>query len=312
MKVFMFPGQGTQYIGMAKSFYDNCQCSRECFDIASAAANIDVAGLVFEENEKINITEYTQIAILTAEIAILRAVEAMGVKQDYNCGLSLGEYSALVASGVLDFHVACELVRKRGLIMANEVPMGVGALSAVVGLDIAEVEKVINDIIAKSDDAIANQLGIANYNCPGQYVITGRKELVQRAGESLLKAGAKRVVPLKVSGPFHSPMLYGAGDKLAQVLQNVELQEVKIPYITNYDASIITSSNADIKGLLQKQVYSPVRFEQSIRRLIEVGCDTFIDIGPGQSLSKFVKRIDENVKVINIENIKDLEVLYGI
>lgn len=309
--VFMFTGQGSQYIGMAKDFYEKFSVSRECFEIASKATGIDVAQLVFEENDKINITEYTQIAILTAELAMLAAVKEMGINQDYNCGLSLGEYSALVASGVLQFDKACELVRKRGIIMANEVPMGVGTLHAIIGVTQEQVIKTIDETIKNSSEDISGLIGIANYNCPGQYIITGRTDIVELVSSKLSAAGAKKVIPLKVSGPFHSQMLVGAGEKLGEVLEGIDLDSVKIPYITNYDASIITSTT-DIKELLKKQVYSPVKFQQSIEHLIELGCDTFVDIGPGDSLGKFVARINENVKVINIEKVEDLEVLYGI
>lgn len=310
--VFMFTGQGSQYIGMAKDFYEKYESSRKCFEIASRATGIDVARLVFEENDKINITEYTQIAILTAEIAMLAAVKEMGINQDYNCGLSLGEYSALVASGVLEFEKTCELVRKRGIIMANEVPMGVGTLHAIIGVSQEMVLSIIDETINNSKEDISGLIGIANYNCPGQYIITGRTDIVEGVSNQLLAAGAKKVIPLKVSGPFHSQMLAGAGEKLGKVLENITLQPVQIPYITNYDASIITSTETDIKELLKKQVYSPVRFQQSIEHLIELGCDTFVDIGPGDSLGKFVARINGNVKVINIEKVEDLEVLYGI
>ncbi|MGN0480244.1 MAG: ACP S-malonyltransferase [Lachnospiraceae bacterium] len=310
--VFMFPGQGTQYIGMAEDFYRNFECSRKCFEIAGSACGLDMEALIFKENDNINITEYTQIAILTAEIAMLAAVRQTGIKQDYNTGLSLGEYSALVASGALDFANACRLVRKRGIIMAKEVPAGVGALSAVLGLELSVVEEVIAQTIADSRQDISQLIGIANYNCPGQYVITGRADLVKAVGDRLRMAGAKKVIPLKVSGPFHSPMLKGAGDKLGAVLDNIEFSDVAVPYVTNYDAGIVTSKEDDIKGLLQKQVYSPVRFEQSVRKLINMGCDTFVDIGPGHSLGNFVRRINSEVRVINIEKITDLEALYGI
>lgn len=310
----MFPGQGSQYIGMTKDFYERFDCSRECFKIAAAVTGLDMESLIFEENDRINITEYTQIALLTAETAILSAVRKLGIKPDMNIGLSLGEYTALVSSGILKYEDACRIVRKRGIYMEKEVPAGLGAMSAVLGLDCAVIEETLKETIAQLEsegiENAENLIGIANYNCPMQQVISGEKYAVEKAGENLIRAGARRVIPLKVSGPFHSAMLKGAGDKLAGELSSVKICSADVPYVSNYNAKIISDVSSDnIKMLLEKQVYSPVLFEQSIRLLCEQGYDCFVEIGPGRTLSGFVGRIDKNVKVIHVETVQELEKL---
>ncbi len=298
--VYMFPGQGAQYMGMARDFYDNEEICREVFRDAGEAAELDLEDLVFNNNDRLDKTEYTQIAILTAELAILEVLKAKGLKSDANIGLSLGEYAALVASGVLDAKSACKVVRQRGILMEHTVEAGKGAMSAVLAMD----KEAIEETIAKVDGIV----GVANYNCPGQIVISGEKNAVAKAGELLATAGAKRVIPLNVSGPFHSPMLKPAGDSLGKVLEEVSINTPTTPYLSNYTADYVTSdSNADtIKDLLCRQVYSPVRFQQSIERLISDGYETFIEIGPGRTLSAFVKKINRNVEIINIEHYDDL------
>ena len=294
---FMFPGQGAQYIGMGKDFYEQIAVSKNAFQTASKVVGLDLEKLCFEENEELNITEYTQIAILTVEIALLYALEEIGVKSDINIGLSLGEYSALVASGVLSFEDACKVVRQRGIYMEKEVPAGQGAMSAVLGLD----ANVIEDCLAN----VEGNVQIANYNCPGQIVISGDLKAVTDAGKVLTQAGARRVIPLNVSGPFHSQLLKGAGDKLGTVLDTVTINDIRLPYVANYTAQYVKDKN-DVKELLKKQVYSSVKFEQSIKMLIEDGVDTFIEIGPGRTLTGFVKKIARDVKVFNVEKVEDL------
>ena len=292
---FMFPGQGAQYVGMGKDFYEQIPVSREMFELAGKASGLDVAALCFEENEQINITEYTQIAMLATEVAMLRAIEEKGLKPDVTAGLSLGEYGALAASGVMNAEDVFRVVRKRGIYMQEAVPNG-GAMVAVLGLDTAAIEKICEET--------EGCVSIANYNCPGQIVITGE----QAAVEKLTAAGAKRCVPLKVSGPFHSPMLAGAGEKLAKELEHVTIEEIKIPYIANVTADYVTD-RAEVKSLLEKQVSSSVKWQQTIERMIADGVDTFVEIGPGKTLSGFMRKISRDVKVINVEKVEDLEKL---
>lgn len=296
---FMFPGQGAQYIGMGKDFYDAIPVCREMFELAGKASGLDVVDLCFTENDKINITEYTQIAMLAAEVAMLKAVEEKGVKPDVTAGLSLGEYGALAASGVMSPEDVFKVVRQRGIYMQEAVPTG-GAMTAVLGLDASVIEKVCEET--------EGIVSIANYNCPGQIVITGEEGAVAAAAQSLTEAGAKRCVPLKVSGPFHSPMLAGAGEKLGKVLEEVTVNEIQIPYIANVTADYVTDKG-QVKELLTKQVSSSVRWEQTIRRMIEDGVDTFIEIGPGKTLSGFMRKISREVKTVSIEKLEDLEKL---
>ena len=296
---FMFPGQGAQYIGMGKDFYDAIPVCREMFELAGKASGLDVAGLCFEENDKINITEYTQIAMLAAEVAILKAVEDTGVKPDVTAGLSLGEYGALAASGVMSPEDVFKVVRQRGIYMQEAVPTG-GAMTAVLGLDASVIEKVCEET--------EGIVSIANYNCPGQIVITGEEGAVAAAAQSLTEAGAKRCVPLKVSGPFHSQMQADAGDRLGKVLEEVAVCDIQVPYIANVTADYVTDKG-QVKELLTKQVSSSVRWEQTIRRMIEDGVDTFIEIGPGKTLSGFMRKISREVKTVSIEKLEDLQKL---
>lgn len=296
---FMFPGQGAQYIGMGKDFYDAVPESRRMFELASEASGLDVAALCFEENENINITEYTQIAMLAAEVAMLKAVEERGIKPDVTAGLSLGEYGALAASGVMSEADVFKVVRKRGLYMQEAVPTG-GAMTAVLGLDADVIEKVCEET--------PGIVSIANYNCPGQIVITGEEAAVSKAAQALAQAGAKRCVPLKVSGPFHSKMLTGAGEKLGKVLADVQIGEIEVPYLANVTADYVTDKG-QVKELLEKQVSSSVRWQQTIERMLADGVDTFIEIGPGKTLSGFMRKINRDVKTINIEKLADLEKL---
>ncbi len=293
--VFMFPGQGSQYIGMGKEFYDTMQVCRNVFDLASEASGLDVAKLCFEENDQINITEYTQIAMLTAEAAIYAAIKEKDITPDVTAGLSLGEYGALIASGVMSMKDAFTVIRKRGIYMQNAVPTG-GAMSAVLGLEADIIEKICEDT--------EGIVSIANYNCPGQIVITGEKAAVDKAGEVLKAAGAKRIVPLKVSGPFHSKMLIHAGEQLGEALKDVAIADQFIPYVANVTADYVTDAK-EVKPLLEQQVASSVRWQQTIERLILDGADTFVEIGPGRTLSGFMRKIDRNVTVYNIDKMED-------
>ncbi len=302
--VIMFPGQGAQYTGMGKTFYDSYACSKECFDIATDVTGIDMTKLIFEENDLLNKTEYTQIALYTTEVAILRALKENGIISDVNIGLSLGEYSAITASGGILYEDGCKIVRKRGIYMENEVPHGLGSMAAVIGMKPEELIKCIND-------GGFDKVTAANYNCPGQIVISGEKEQLLKCMEALKAAGARRVIELNVSGPFHSVMLKGAGDKLERELESIQLHEITTPYIANYNAEYIYDTK-NIKELLAKQVYSSVRFEQSVRRLITDGVTEYIEAGPGKTLTGFVKKIAkdmgaDNIHTFNIENVEDVE-----
>lgn len=299
---FMFPGQGAQYVGMGKDFYDQIPVCKEMFELASKASGLDVPALCFEENEQINITEYTQIAMLAAEVAMLKAIEEKGLKPDVTAGLSLGEYGALAASGVMCAEDVFKIVRKRGIYMQEAVPNG-GAMVAVLGLDTAMIEKICEET--------PGTVTIANYNCPGQIVITGEEGAVHAAVEKLTAAGAKRCVPLKVSGPFHSPMLAGAGEKLAKELENVEIHDIQIPYIANVTADYVTDKS-EVKTLLEKQVSSSVKWQQTVERMIADGVDTFVEIGPGKTLSGFMRKINKDMKVCNVEKVEDLSKLDGL
>ena len=296
---FIFPGQGAQYIGMGKDFYEQIPVSKEVFELASNVSGLDVAALCFEENDKINITEYTQIAMLAMEVAILKAIEERGYKPDVTAGLSLGEYGAITAAGVMSAEDVFKVIRKRGIYMQEAVPEG-GAMVAVLGLDTA----VIEEVCAKTEGVIS----IANYNCPGQIVITGESDAAERAVQALKEAGAKRCVPLNVSGPFHSCMLEDAGEKLGQVLNQATVCDIRIPYLSNVTADYVMDKE-QVKPLLVRQVSSPVRWQQSVERMIADGVDIFVEIGPGKTLSGFMRKINKEVKTLNIDKAEDLEKL---
>ena len=287
---FVFPGQGAQVVGMGQNVYENSAVAKDVFEQASKAVDLDLKALCFEENNDINITEFTQVCLLTTSVAIMEELKTRGVKADVAAGLSLGEYCALVAAGSMNFVDAAKAVRKRGIFMQEEVPAGKGGMAAILGMDAAEIDKNIEEF---------DKVQVANYNCPGQIVISGEAENITKIMEDLKNAGAKRVLKLNVSGPFHSPMLAQAGEKLKKDLEKVNIKSPHIPYYANYTAELIdkNTSTEYIKSILSKQVSGSVRFEQSVRKLIESGFDRFIEIGPGETLTGFVKRIAKDMKV---------------
>lgn len=305
MKVaFIFSGQGSQYIGMGKELYNNIPSCQKVYDKANEVLGFDLKELIFNgDKEELNITENTQPAILTTSIAILQAIKEKGIKADIVAGLSLGEYSALVASEALDFETAVSLVKKRGRFMQEAVPQGVGSMAAVIGLDESKIKKVLK---------VASEKGIveiANYNTNNQIVIGGECAAVELATELLKESGARRVIPLKVSGPFHTSLLNEASIKLENEFNNIEFNDPKIKTITNVTADFI-NDKTEIKNLLINQVKSSVRWSETIEKMIDEGIDTFIEIGPLKTLSSFVREISKEkkttVKVFNVEDLKSL------
>lgn len=296
---FIFPGQGAQKIGMGKDFYETFEVSKAVYDQASSWLGMDVCELCFEENHRLDITRYTQVGLLTTELAILKVVEEKGIRPEVTAGLSLGEYAAITAAGKISLEDALRVIDKRGLYMQEAVPVG-GAMSAVIGLDMEVIRKVCEET-----EGIVE---VANDNCPGQTVISGEAEAVAAAGEALKAAGARMVTPLKVSGPFHSSMLKGAGDRLKPELEKVQWMHSDIPYVSNTTAELVEDKDK-ILPLLVRQVSESVRWQEDVKVMTDMGVDTFIEIGPGKTLAGFMKRIDRKIKCINIETVKDMEKL---
>ena len=251
---FIFPGQGAQTCGMGKDFYEKYDTAKKVFDSASKWLDLDMKALCFEENDKLDLTEYTQAALVTTCLAMEKVVEEMGLHPDVTAGLSLGEYCAIEAAGGMELCDAITTVRKRGILMEQAVPAGKGSMAAVMGMETEKIEEVIADI---------SDVSIANYYCPGQIVISGLAEAVAEASEKLKSAGARRVIPLNVSGPFHSAMLITAGKELGKVLEGITLHQLKIPYETNVTAEYVEDPS-ETKALLEKQISSSVRWQQSV------------------------------------------------
>lgn len=294
---FIFPGQGAQVCGMGKDFYENTEIGRQVFDRATELMGFSMPELCFEKNDRLDITEYTQAAMVTTGIAMMKVLENAGIYPDVTAGLSLGEYNALTAAGVMSADDAIVSVRQRGIFMQEAVPTGIGAMAAILALDAEVIEHVLSTM---------KDVWIANYNCPGQIVISGKKEAIEEACMKLKEAGAKRTVLLNVSGPFHSKMLEGAGEKLGTVLDAIEIRKPVIPYVANVTAEYVTEADV-IKPLLMKQVSSSVRWQQSVETMIRDGVDTFVEIGPGKTLSGFIKKISREVKILNVGTLEDIE-----
>lgn len=294
---FIFPGQGAQAAGMGKDFYEAYPRAAEIYDMASDLLKLDMKALCFEENDKLDLTEYTQAALVTTCLAMEKVLEEAGVKPDITAGLSLGEYCAIHAAGGMSAADAIRTVRERGILMQDTVPAGEGGMAAVLGMEAAAIEEGLRGI---------EGVWIANYNCPGQIVITGRKAAVEKASQVLKEKGARRVLPLNVSGPFHSPMLEPAGEKLLETLNQVEFTPLQIPYVTNVTAEPVTDIRLT-KELLKQQVSSSVRWQQSMEYMLANGVDTFVEIGPGKTLTGFLRKIDRSAVVYQVGTCGDME-----
>lgn len=298
---FLFAGQGAQTVGMARDLYDHYPCVRETFDQAGELLGYDIRSLIDHDQDKLHQTRYTQPAILTTSIAIYRILQAKGIKPDIVAGLSLGEYSALVAAGALDFETALKLVAKRGQLMEEAAPAGSGKMVAIMNADVALIEQACQE---------ASSLGVvspANYNTPQQIVIGGQVEAVDKAVAILKEAGVKRMIPLQVSGPFHTALLQPASQALAAVLKDITFDAFSIPLVGNTEASIM--SKETIPSLLARQVMEPVRFYESIEAIKAFGVEQVIEIGPGKVLSGFIKKIDKTLPVMAVNDQESLEQL---
>ncbi|MBU5425772.1 ACP S-malonyltransferase [Tissierella pigra] len=302
---FIFPGQGSQYVGMGSDFYESFAESRKVFDEANEVLNMDLKSICFNGTEEdLKKTENTQPAILATSIAILKAMEARGIDCEYTAGLSLGEYSSLVTSKSLEFKDALKVVKERGRFMQEAVPLGVGGMAAILGLD----KEKLPLIIQKTKEY--GIVEVANYNSPEQIVLSGEMKGLKVACEEAVKLGAKKAVPLSVSAPFHSSLLSSAGEKLKNELSKVDIRETQKKFISNVDAKL--SSNRDeIKPKLVNQVSNSVLWQQSVEYMINEGVDTFVELGPGKSLSGFVKRIGKSmgkeVKALSVNDVNSFE-----
>ena len=294
---FIFPGQGAQKAGMGKDFYENSPLAAEIYDRASDLLHLDMKALCFEENDQLDLTEYTQAALVTTCLAMERVIRQAGMKAEIAAGLSLGEYCAIHTSGGMSAEDAIRTVRTRGILMQDTVPAGEGAMAAVLGMEASAIEQTLQGL---------DGVWIANYNCPGQIVITGETKAVEQASEALKANGARRVLPLNVSGPFHSPLLVPAGEKLMKTLEQVNFTELEIPYVTNVTAEAVTDIRKT-RELLKVQVSSSVRWQQSMEYMLAQGVDTFVEIGPGRTLAGFLKKIDRNAVVYNVSCLEDVD-----
>ncbi|CAH2212872.1 ACP S-malonyltransferase [Tepidibacter aestuarii] len=301
---FVFPGQGSQYVGMGKDVYENYKVSTKIFDKADEVLHMNLKSIMFEgPDEELTKTENTQPAILTLSTALLEVLkDELDVKFDACAGLSLGEYSALVAADALSFEEAVKLVKKRGKYMQEAVPQGVGTMAAILGLDRDILMDVLDEV---SSEGIVEA---ANFNSPGQIVISGEIKAVEKAASLCKERGAKKAVILNVSAPFHSSMLNKAGENLKKELENIHLNSLKLPVVTNVTGNYVEKD--EIKDTLVKQVSSSVLWEDSIEKLIEDGFDTFVEIGPGKTLKGFINKISKKSKVkVNIHNVENAATL---
>lgn len=298
---FVFPGQGAQYAGMAREIHDRFPEAAKIFSEASEALGFDIADMIFNGDEDtLKITENTQPAIVTASIACLQPLLTEGIRADFAAGLSLGEYAAHVYSGTFSFQDAVRLLRKRGRFMQEAVPVGAGSMVAIIGLS---REQVLNACAAAKEEGVVEP---ANFNCPGQIVISGETKAVEKAASVAVELGAKRAIPLAVSAPFHCSLMEPAGIKLKAELDKVEIHEMRVPVVANVNGEIVPSVD-QVRESLFKQVSNPVLWEDCVRTMIGRGVDTFVEIGPGKVLSGFIKMTDKNVRTLNVEDIASLE-----
>ncbi|UYO36904.1 ACP S-malonyltransferase [Bacillus zhangzhouensis] len=299
---FLFPGQGSQKIGMGKDLFDQEAVSKAVFEEADNTLGFDLSSMIFEgDAEELTLTYNAQPALLTTSIAILKKFEESGIKTDYAAGHSLGEYTALVAAGALSFKDAVYAVRKRGELMNEAVPAGEGAMAAILGLDQEALLEVTKEVTESG-----YLVELANLNCPGQIVISGTAKGVELASEKAKEKGAKRAIALEVSGPFHSALMKPAAEKFTDVLSKLDIKDAKTPIISNVTADIVTSRD-EIETKLIEQLYSPVRFEESVERLIDLGVTTFIEIGPGKVLSGLVKKVNRRLTTISVSDQETIE-----
>lgn len=302
---YVFPGQGAQYPGMAKEIYDQFASARQVFKTASRTLGYSMERLCFEEGDRLNLTEYTQPALVTASCAVLAAMhESLNLSADTAAGLSLGEYSALVCAGAVDFADAVMLVSKRGRFMQEACPAGAGTMATVLGLD----RDCVIDICLDIQKAGAGIVEPANFNCPGQIVISGETAAVERAAELAQSRGARRVIRLNVSGPFHSSLLSAAGTRLRSELAQVDITSPTIPVYSNVAARPSMDPD-EIRELLVRQVASPVLWEQTVANMAEAGIDVFIEVGPGRTLTGLVKKTVPHAVAMNVGDLSSLEAL---
>ncbi len=298
---FIFPGQGAQYIGMAQDICKQYTESADVFKDASQALGIDMQHMVFDGDEDtLKITENTQPAIVTASIACLQPLIKRGIKADFTAGLSLGEYAAHVYAQTFSFADAVKLLRKRGEFIQDAVPIGEGSMVAIIGLS---REQVLNACGAAKDLGVVEP---ANFNCPGQIVISGQVDAVAKASSIAIELGAKGAVPLAVSAPFHCSLLGSAGEKLKIELDKVEILDMKVPVLANVTGEVVPCIE-QVKDSLVRQVSNPVLWEDCVKTMIGKGVDTFIEIGAGKTLSAFIRKTDKSVKTLNIEDLASLE-----
>ncbi len=299
---FIFPGQGSQKVGMGQDIAEKHPLAQQVFAEADQSLGFSLSQLCFTgPEEELRLTYHTQPAILTTSVALYRVFEQSGLEPDYVAGHSLGEYSALVAAGSISFADAVRTVHKRGLFMDQAVPAGLGAMSAVLFLERERLNQVCAEV-SKPGYVVEP----ANYNSPGQIAISGHAEAVKEAGEKALAAGAKRVIPLVVSGPFHSSLMEPAAEQLEEVLQSVAIQDARVPVVANVTAQSVTNAE-EIRNLLVKQVSSPVLWEDSVRYMIEQGVDTFVEIGQGNVLSGLVKKVNRRVHTFTVQDSETLQ-----